>query len=248
MPLGAAILNAMDRAAGSERAAVLVVDDDEDIAELMRDFLEAAGYHVLTCGDGEAALRILAECPVDAVLLDVMMPGPSGFEVLRTLRTDGHELPVLFLSARQEDADKIRGLGLGADDYIVKSATPAEVVARVRAVLRRASGARSLSGDEALTFGSLRIDPAAREVTLDGRVVSLTAREFDLLELLARHPRQALPRETLFERLWGQYGDRHSLTVHIARLREKLEADPSDPLLIVTVRGVGYRFEGRPGA
>lgn len=229
--------------ATEEQRAVLVVDDDRDIVALMRDYLEADGYSVLTARDGEEALAAVARGGVDCVLLDIMMPGLSGFDVLRRLR-ESDDLPVLLLSARQEDSDKIRGLGLGADDYIVKSATPAEVVARVRAVLRRArkSGAEP---DAVLDFGRLKVDVRAHEVLVDGAPVPFTAREFELLELLASHPRQIFPRDQLYERLWGEYGSDHTLTVHIRRLREKVEEDPAEPKLIVTVWGVGYRFEGR---
>lgn len=221
---------------------VLVVDDDEDIATLMRDFLEAAGYRVITASDGPEGLHALRENDVACVLLDVMMPGPSGFEVLRTIR-ETSDVPVLFLSAKQEESDKLRGLGLGGDDYIVKSSTPAEIVARIKAVLRRYQREpRAEKG--VLDFGRLVIDMPAREVRVDGDIVQLTAREYELLQLFAEHPRQVLTRDTLFERLWGPYGDRHSLTVHIGRLREKIEEDPSDPHYIVTVWGVGYRFEG----
>lgn len=223
---------------------VLVVDDDDDITTLMRDFLEADGYRVLTAADGEVALRAVREERVDCVLLDVMMPGMSGFDVLRQVR-ESSDVPVLFLSARQEESDKLRGLGLGGDDYIVKSSTPAEIVARVKAVLRRYRREESPASG-VLDFGRLVIDPQAREVRVNGEVVSLTAREYELLQLFAEHPRQVLTRDTIFERLWGPYGDRHSLTVHIGRLREKIEEDPSDPAYIVTVWGVGYRFEGVP--
>jgi len=223
---------------------VLVVDDEEDIVALMRDFLEAEGYAVLTAADGAAALDALRRERVDCVLLDVMMPGKSGFEVVRRIREDG-EVPVLFLSARQEDSDKIRGLGLGADDYIVKSATPAEVVARIKAVLRRARRGEA-APPAVLDFGRLSIDLRAHEVRVGGEPVAMTAREFELLQLLAEHPRQVFTREQLFERLWGEYGDRHTVTVHVGRLREKIEADPSHPDYIVTVWGVGYRFEGEP--
>jgi len=221
---------------------VLVVDDEEDVVSLMRDFLEAEGYTVLTAADGPSALDQLRETSVDCVLLDVMMPGQSGFEVLRRLR-DTSEVPVLFLSARQEDGDKIRGLGLGADDYIVKSATPGEVVARVKAVLRRTKKSEA-DAPIALNFGRVVIDLRAREVLVEGAPVALTAREFELLQLLAEHPRQVFTRDRIFERLWGPYGDRHTVTVHVGRLREKLEVDPGHPELIVTVWGVGYRFEG----
>ena len=221
---------------------ILVVDDEADIVALMRDFLEAEGYAVVSAHDGPSALAALDRNPVDCVLLDVMMPGQSGFEVLRRIREE-RDLPVLFLSARQEDSDKIRGLGLGADDYVVKSATPAEVVARIKAVMRR-YGRGEARPAAVLDFGRLVIDVRAREARVDGRPITLSAREFDLLQLLAEHPRQVLTRDQLYERLWGEYGDRHTLTVHVSRLREKIEEDPANPRYIVTVWGVGYRFEG----
>jgi DNA-binding response OmpR family regulator len=225
------------------QTTVLVVDDETDIVSLMRDFLEAEGYAVRTASDGPGALEVLDAEPVDCVLLDVMMPGMTGFDLIRKLRETNNEVPVLFLSARQEDYDKIRGLGLGADDYIVKSATPAEVIARVKAVLRR-TRREEPSAPVRLRFGRLEIDPRAREVLVDGRAVTMTAREFDLLLLFAEHPRQVFTRDQLFERLWGEFGDRHTVTVHVGRLREKIELDPTEPEVIVTVWGVGYRFEG----
>lgn len=225
-------------------ATVLVVDDEADIVTLMRDFLEADGYSVLAASDGPTALETLDSNQVDCVLLDVMMPGQSGFDVVRRIR-ETSQVPVLFLSARQEDSDKIRGLGLGGDDYIVKSSTPGEIVARVKAVLRRSQ--QSEPGPAAmLDFGRLVIDIRAHEVRVDGQLMPMTAREFELLQMLAEHPRQVLTRDALFERLWGPYGDRHSLTVHIGRLREKIEEDPANPRYITTVWGVGYRFEGAP--
>ena len=221
---------------------VLVVDDEEDIAELLRDFLEAAGYAVLAAHDGPSALAALERTLVDCVLLDIMMPGQSGFEVLRKIREQS-DVPVLFLSARQEDSDKIRGLGLGADDYIVKSATPGEVIARVKAVLRRYQRGEA-APVALLDYGRLALDLRAREARVNGQPVALTAREFDLLQLFAEYPRQVFTREQLFERFWGEYGDRHALTVYIGRLREKIEENPAQPRYIVTVWGVGYRFEG----
>lgn len=223
---------------------VLVVDDEPDIIELMRDFLEAAGHTVVSAPDGPAAFMLLDRQPVDCVLLDLMLPGMSGYDILRRLRETSN-VPVLILSARQEDSDKIRGLGLGADDYIVKNATPAEVVARVKAVLRR-SRREEPSAPNVLDYGRLKIDLQAREIQVDGQAVPFTAREFDLLQLLAEHPRQVFTRDALFERFWGEYGDRHTLTVHIGRLREKIEETPAQPKYIVTVWGVGYRFEGEP--
>ena len=222
--------------------SVLVVDDDRAIVELMRDFLEAEGFRVRGALDARAALAALEQAPVDCLLLDVMMPGEDGFALCRRVRQTS-DVPILFLSARGEDVDKIRGLGLGGDDYIVKSATPAEVVARVKAVLRRAGG-RGASRDATLDFGRLVLDVRAREVSVAGRPVSFTPREFEILSLLAEHPRQVFTYEQILERFWGGIGDRHTVTVHVSRLREKIEADPASPALIVNVWGVGYRFEG----
>lgn len=221
---------------------VLVVDDDATITELMRDFLEAEGFVVETAAESMAALSILERTPVDCLLLDVMMPGQSGFDLCRRIR-ETRDVPILFLSARDTDVDKIRGLGLGGDDYIVKSATPGEVVARIKAVLRRyrAGGA---APSAVLDFGGLVIDARAHEVRVEGRPVSFTAREFELLLLLAEHPRQVFTGDQLIEQLWGDVGDRHTVTVHIGRIRDKIERDPNKPDYIVTVWGVGYRFEG----
>lgn len=226
-----------------ERRRVLVVDDDPAIVALMRDFLEAEGFRVEGALDAGEARQILDRVPVDCVLLDVMLPGESGFELIRRIRQSS-EVPVLFLSARGEDADKLRGLGLGGDDYIVKSATPAEVVARVKAVLRR-SGREEATSGAILNFGRLVLDVRAREVRVDGTLVPFTPREFELLSLLAQHTRQVFTYEQLLERFWRDIGDRHTVTVHIGRIREKIEEDPSNPRLIRNVWGVGYRFEGK---
>jgi DNA-binding response OmpR family regulator len=231
----------------AQRPRVLVVDDEPAIVTLLCDFLEAEGFDVLTAQDGAAALAILARELVDCVVLDVMMPGPSGFDVCRQVRATA-DVPILFLTAREDASDKIRGFRLGADDYVVKAtATPEEVVARVKAVLRRAGrgGPRPNGAAEVLLdFGRLVIDVRAHEVRLDGVAVPMPAREFALLHLLAAHPRQAFSRAQLFTRLWGEYGDESTVTTHIRRLREKIEEDPTDPRYIVTVWGVGYRFEG----
>jgi DNA-binding response OmpR family regulator len=221
---------------------VLLVEDEQEIADLMRDFLEADGFRVDHALDGDAAITALAAGTPDCVLLDVMLPGQSGFELCRRIRGSS-DVPVLFLSARDGDADKIRGLGLGADDYVVKSATPAEVVARIKAVLRRyrqpGSGRRG-----PLRFGRLEVDLAAREVIVAGQRVPTTTREFEVLQVLVEHPRQVFSREQLFRLVWGDYGDRSAVSVYVRRLREKLEETPSDPRYIVTVWGVGYRFDG----
>ncbi len=199
------------------RPLVLVVEDEPEIAALMRDFLEAAGFRVQLAADAEEASGTLAMTP-DCVLLDVMLPGASGFELCRGIRAES-DVPILFLSARGGDADKIRGLGLGGDDYIVKSATPAEVVARVRAVPRRSGTSREPAR---LRFGRLEVDLAAHEVLVDGRPVRLTAREFELLQVLVLHPRQVFSREHLFELVWGSHGDRSAVSVYVSRLREKI--------------------------
>jgi DNA-binding response OmpR family regulator len=219
---------------------VLIVEDEVEIAALMRDFLEADGFRVLLAADAQEAVEALRTAP-DCVLLDVMLPGPSGFDLCRDIRC-ASDVPVLFLSARGGDADKLRGLGLGADDYIVKSATPAEVVARIKAVLRR-SDAGSRVGRR-LRFGSLEIDLGAHEVLVAGKPVRVTAREFELLHVLVQHPRQVFSREHLFELVWGSHGDRSAVSVYISRLREKIEDDPADPRYIVTIWGAGYRFDG----
>jgi DNA-binding response OmpR family regulator len=230
----------------NRQQTILVVDDEEGVVELMRDFLEVDGFIVRSARDGAEALAVLAREPVDCVLLDIMMPGASGFDVLRRMRESG-DVPLLFLSARDDSSDKIRGLRLGADDYVVKSATPDEVVARVRAVLRRARPvAAEIAGEGALDFGRLVIDVRAHEVRVDGTPIPMPAREFMLLQLFAEHPRQVFSRDRLFELGWGSFGDRSTVTTHIRRLRERIEEDPAHPRYIVTVWGVGYRFEGVP--
>ena len=213
---------------------VLVVEDDPEIAALMRDYLEADDFRVWLAPDAEEAAKFLQRSP-DCVLLDVMLPGASGFQLCRDIRT-ASDTPVLFVSALDGDAEKLRGLGLGADDYIVKSATPAEVVARVKAVLRR-SGAGQRS--DASASDRVELDLAAHEVLLAGRPVRMTAREFELLRVLVQHPRQVFSREHLFELVWGSYGDRSAVSVYISRLRDKLEDDPADPRYIVTVWAPG---------
>jgi DNA-binding response OmpR family regulator len=221
------------------RMSILVVEDDEQIAELMRDFLEAEGFRVRHAANGRETDEQLERARPDLVLLDVVLPDESGFEICRRLRADS-AVPVLFLSARDSDADKIRGLGLGGDDYIVKSATPTEVVARVKAVLRRASPA---GRPQRLGFGELEVDLTAHEVRCEGREVELTPREFALLRVLVEHPRQVFSRDQLLELVWGSFGDRSVVAVYIARLRQKLEPDPAKPRYVVTVWGAGYRLD-----
>jgi DNA-binding response OmpR family regulator len=224
---------------GGTGPSILVVEDDLQIAELLRDFLEAEGFRVRRAGSAVDTRRELERRQPDLVLLDVMLPDGSGFDICRRLRRDS-TVPVLFLSARDGDADKLRGLGLGGDDYIVKSATPAEVVARIKAVLRRASGAGPF---RRLRFGELEVDLAAHEVSRAGRPIELTPREFELLRVLVEHPRQVFSRDRLFELVWGDYGDRSAVAVYVGRLRQKLEPDPAKPRYIVTVWGAGYRLD-----
>jgi DNA-binding response OmpR family regulator len=226
---------------------ILVVDDDPNVAEVVSRYLEVEGYSVETVGDGKAALdRALAD-PPDLVVLDLMLPGMSGLEVCRRLRALA-PVPVIMLTARGEESDRVVGLELGADDYVAKPFSPKELVARVRAVLRRASGPLATAAPGTPTSfddGDLHIDVAARQTTLAGAPVPLTAREFELLAFLARNPRRAFRREELLQHVWGTtYGDTSTITVHVRRLREKIEPDPSHPTRIATVWGVGYRWEG----
>jgi DNA-binding response OmpR family regulator len=218
---------------------VLLVEDEPEIVALLTDFLAVEGFGVLCASDAHGAIDALDGRGVDCVVLDVMLPGASGFDVCRRIRVHS-DVPVLFLSARGEDDDKLRGLALGADDYIVKSATPAEVVARIKAVLRRSENGRSTSR---LRYGRLEVDIAAHEVLVEGEPVALTAREFELLTLFVTHPRQVLSREQIFERVWGSWGDRSAVSIYVRKLRDKLEVDARHPNLLVTLWGVGYRFD-----
>ena len=212
-------------------STVLLVEDDPEIVALLADFLAVEDFGVVSAPDAGGAIDALGTHAIACVVLDVMLPDGSGFDVCRRIR-EHSDVPLLFLSARGEDEDKLRGLALGADDYIVKSATPAEVVARVKAVLRRSAPSRRQ------TYGRFAVDRDAHEVMADGRPVALTAREFELLTLFMEHPRQVLTREQIYERVWGSWGDRSAVPVYVRRLREKLA-----PELIATVWGVGYRFD-----
>lgn len=223
---------------------VLVVDDDPSIVELMTDFLENDGFRVETAMSAEDALVVLDGLSVDCILLDVMMPGQTGFDFCKQIRVD-HDVPILFLSARDADVDKIRGLCIGGDDYIVKSASPAEVVARVKAILRRVH-TQQPNRQTVLDYGRLVLHLSAREVTVSEKYVSFTPKEYDLLCLFAEHPRQVFTYEHLLDHFWDGVGDKHTVRVHVARIREKIERDPNKPEFIINVWGVGYRFEGAP--
>jgi DNA-binding response OmpR family regulator len=221
------------------RGSVLVVDDEPTIGEVVSAYLRRAGYETRVAVDGFAALDAVSERAPDLIVLDLMLPGLDGLEVMRRVRDKS---AVILLTAKGAEADRVIGLRLGADDYVVKPFSPAELVARVDAVLRRVEHVGPPAPP--LGFDGLEIDPGGRMVRRDGEPVQLTAREFDLLHFLARHPRQAFTREQLMDHVWQYafYSDTSTVTVHIRRLRAKLEADPETPRWIETVWGVGYRF------
>jgi DNA-binding response OmpR family regulator len=226
-------------------ARVLIVEDDPNVAEVVGRYLEREGYRVETVADGAKGLERALADPPDLVILDLMLPSIGGLEVCRRLRSVV-PVPVIMLTARGEEADRIAGLELGADDYVAKPFSPRELTARVKAVLRRAAGPVPWQEQEpaVLRAGQLEVDVVTHEARLDGEVVALTAKEFDLLTHLMRNPRRAFRREELLADLWGySYGDTSTVTVHVRRLREKIEADPSAPRYVCTVWGVGYRFE-----
>ncbi|MCA1692412.1 MAG: response regulator transcription factor [Actinobacteria bacterium] len=225
-------------------ARILVVEDDPTVSEVVTRYLEREGFRVEVAYDGADALRRALEDPPELVVLDLMIPSLDGFEVCRQLRASA-PVPVIMLTARGEEADRIVGLELGADDYVSKPFSPRELTARVKAVLRRAAGPVAASEEPSmLRAGGLEVDTVAHEARRDGELVSLTSREFDLLVHLMRHPRRAFRREQLLEQVWGfTYGDTSTVTVHVRRLREKVEADPTEPRHVCTVWGVGYRFE-----
>jgi DNA-binding response OmpR family regulator len=220
---------------------VLVVDDEPTIREIVVGYLQRDGYRTLEAADGNRAREILESDPPNLVVLDLMLPGTDGLELCRWIRARS-KVPVIMLTARGEESDRIVGLELGADDYVTKPFSPRELTARVRTVLRRAEPAET--DDEQLTFDGLVLDAGSREVTKAGRAVRLTAKEFDLLWFLASHQRRVFSRDDLMRRIWGYSAalDTGTLTVHVRRLREKLEDDPSRPRHLETVWGIGYRF------
>jgi len=224
------------------RRRILVVDDDPSTRRFLRDLLTMEGYAVEEASTAPQALRHVAGAPPDLVLLDVMMPGQDGLDALAVLRRTS-DVPVILLTAKDGESDRVVGLRLGADDYVVKPFSPAELAARIATVLRRA---RPPSAAAPLDFGDLRIDPVRREVTARGRAVDLPAREYEMLVFLASSPRVAFTREQLLERVWGSTLDRQApatVTEHVRRIRSRIEDDPGRPRWIRTVRGVGYRFD-----
>ncbi|WP_422756021.1 response regulator transcription factor [Micromonospora sp. WMMD708] len=223
---------------------VLVVDDDRTVSDVVCRYLEHAGYQVDHVGDGAAALAAVAAAPPQLVVLDVMLPVLDGLEVCRRLRQRPDGVPIVMLTARGDEADRILGLQLGADDYLSKPFSPRELVLRVRSVLRRAGGEPVTAAAQVLDDGGLTVATGPRVARLHGRELALTLREFDLLAHLMQHPTRALSRAELLERVWGwRFGDQSTVTVHVRRLREKIEDDPANPRRIVTVWGVGYRYE-----
>jgi DNA-binding response OmpR family regulator len=225
-------------------ARVLVVEDDKTVAEVLVAYLDRAGYQAQWSADAGQALTLWRRTSPDVVILDVMLPGLSGLEVLRRRRRDGDHAAVIMLSARGEEEDRLIGLETGADDYVVKPFSPREVVLRVEALLRRTERlAGSSLVNKIIAIGPVRIDLALHAARIGDRTLSLTTREFDLLAFLAAHPGQTYTKEELMRRVWGwNFGDTSTVTVHVRRLREKLEPDPSDPRLVLTVGRAGYRM------
>jgi DNA-binding response OmpR family regulator len=227
------------------QSTVLVVDDDLTVRDVVRRYLELAGHRVALADNGEDALAWIARHEPDLVVLDLMLPGIDGLEVCRQLRLTS-AVPVVMLTALGEEENRIAGLQLGADDYVTKPFSPRELALRVSSVLRR-SGATPPPAAKALADGDLLLDVTARRASLAGADLALTTREFDLLMFLLSHPGEAFTREQLLEKVWGwDFGDQSTVTVHVRRLREKIEATPAKPTRIATVWGVGYRYDRRP--
>jgi len=223
-------------------ARVLVVDDDHTVREVVVSSLRAHGHDVLEVGDGEAALVAMRDAPADLVVLDLMLPGIDGLEVCRRLR-DGGDVPVIMLTALGAETDRVVGLEIGADDYVTKPFSPRELALRVDSVLRRTTDPAQ-AVPLLLTDGDLVVDGARHSVTKQGSPLALTGREFDLLQFLVAHPGTAFSRDDLLQQVWGwSIGDRSTVTVHVRRLREKVERDPTRPERLLTVWGVGYRWE-----
>ncbi len=223
---------------------ILVVDDEPHIVELVKYNLLQEGYDVLTAHDGSEAVRRAKETHPDLIILDLMLPYVDGLEVCRQIRKDS-AVPILMLTAKDGELARVVGLEIGADDYVTKPFSPRELVARVRAILRRTTREAGPEIPGPLRGGRLTLDPETHEVTLDGRPVDLTAKEFELLHLVMSHPNRVFTRDFLLEHIWGYdyYGSTRTVDMHISRLREKIEDDPASPTYIVTVRGVGYKFK-----
>jgi DNA-binding response OmpR family regulator len=227
----------------STKGSVLVVEDDATVAEVVTRYLKLDGFDVVCVGDGQTALLAVEEVSPDIVVLDIMLPGIDGLGVCRRLRATS-AIPIIMLTALGDESDRIVGLELGADDYLTKPFSPRELVARVNAIMRRSQTSAGTPGNHVVAAGDLEVDLGAHEVRRNGTRVNLTAKEFELLAFLASHPRHVFTRDELLEQVWGYtYGDRSTVTVHVRRLREKIEADPTRPQHVATVWGVGYRFD-----
>jgi DNA-binding response OmpR family regulator len=228
-----------------EKKSILIVEDEPSIAEVVSLYLQRAGFQTRHAPDGKTAMTLIEQQTPELAIIDIMLPEIDGLSLTRWLR-DRSNVPIILLTARREEVDRITGLEMGADDYVVKPFSPQELVSRVRAVLRR-TGREQGEGasDQTLNFENLIVDPRSRTVTMTGKEIMLTAKEFDMLYLLASHPRQVYSRDQLLKNIWGgsEYIDPGTVTVHVRRLREKIEADPSSPGRILTVWGVGYKFE-----
>ncbi len=226
-------------------AKVLIVDDEPNIREVVGLYLRRDGHTIVSATDGEEALEVFHESEPDLVVLDLMLPKMSGLEVCRRMRA-GRRVPLIMLTARGEEEERIVGLSLGADDYVVKPFSPRELAARVSAVLRRVEESSGDVNQKVLSFDGLRIDPNTREILVRGEPATLTAREFDLLHHLASSPGRVYTRDQLMELVWGYTfsADTSTVTVHVRRLREKIESDPANPRYLQTVWGVGYKFGG----
>jgi len=236
----------------SKTQHVLIVEDERTLREVVRRYLEVDGYTVHEAEDGQQALHVLSQKSMDLIILDIMLPRLDGFELARQLRNHrdytavatSTEVPIIFLTARKEEKDRLDGFAFGGDDYLTKPFSPRELMARVKAVLRR-STIGVLGTEDPIQVDRMRLDPRSRSVTISDQTVNLTAKEFDLLWFLARHPHQVFSRTQLLDNVWGFefYGDESTVTVHVRRLREKIEPDPTRPTYIQTVWGIGYKFE-----
>lgn len=226
---------------------IMIVEDEKEIAELLRDFLKEEQFEVSIVNDGEEAIRLFKEHQPQLMILDIMLPKLNGMEVCRVIRSES-SIPIIMLSAKQSDIDKILGLGLGADDYVVKPFSPSEVVARVKAQLRRANQL-SLTSQQTpwIKYSDFEINAEAYEIKVRNKSIQCSAKEFQVLRFFALHPNQVLTREQIYRHVWGfdEYGgDMNTVTVHIKKIREKIEEDPSNPVYIKTIWGVGYKFDG----
>jgi DNA-binding response OmpR family regulator len=236
-----------------KQQTILVVDDEATVREVVRRYLELENFQVIEASDGPLAMHLLHTEKPDLIILDIMLPGLDGFTITRSLRNperpdqsgESDRIPIIMLTARTDESDRLAGFELGTDDYVVKPFSPRELVMRVKAVLRRSVTEVTQPTEKPLTCGNLSLDPVSHTVTRNGEEVVLTSKEFDLLWFFARHPRQVFSRNQLLDQVWGYdfFGDDSTVTVHIRRLREKVEIDPSTPTYIHTIWGVGYKFE-----